>query len=60
MDAKNVVIITLTRDEAQKLLNTIDKLHDFDISPPKEGQKWPDLEYLLKLADALDALDIED
>lgn len=49
LDAKNVVVITLTRDEAQRLLNLIDDLHE---QFQKDGT--PDIEMLLQLADAID------
>lgn len=55
LDAKNVVVLTLTRDEAQRLLNLIDELHELF----QKGET-PDIEILLQLADAIDnALTLE-
>jgi len=49
LEAKNVVVISLSRQEAQKLLNLIDDLHE----QFSKGDH-PDFRLLLQLGDALE------
>lgn len=50
MEAKNMVVVICTRDEAQKLLDTIDKVQDRSL---KDRKDFPNIQDLMKLADVL-------